>query len=374
MAIRTHQKKYHRTHCFNNKRAIMEIQFNWIFVFVVGSVILLFFVFVGKSYLNSSEIKLAGKVLQDLDSIMKGASKSSQASTKLEIPRLNLQFTCSAACTTEGCDSVFMLGDTGVNKPTPHEVIFAFSEMESDYLITWTLDWAAPFKVANLLYISSPEIRYVLVYNEAYQGSKAMAEKAYNLMLDNEFLTTSIFSEDELLKTYTDEGQKYVRFVLFYPFSKNLDVEVGDAEYSLVVFVDPNPSFNGKVMFLDAESASKPGKFENTLGYFGKEAMMGAIFSANNDFFKCNMYKGFGNYARVFEVYKRRAQMLSNVQGGCSALYMPFAGLELPSDFTYPLEFKEDDFAKIQAKLQQISATAESVNKNAIFHSCPRLY
>jgi hypothetical protein len=359
-----------------NKKAIIEIQFNWIFIFIVGSVILMFFIFVGKSYLENSNLKLSGKVLYDLDSIMKGATSSSKSASNLPIPKLKLEFTCYPECSTEGCDSSFAISNTGVNKPTPHEVMFAPSNIDSDYLITWTLDWKMPFRVGNFLYLTSPDNRYIFVYDDNLLESKTMAEKLYNLFLDNEYITVELYSESELIETFESTNHEHIRFIFFYPYDTDFELDIGKSNFDIIVFHDANPSFNGNVLFLGANEASSQGDFEGSIGYFGKEAMVGAIFSEDREFFICNMHKAFNHLERIFEIYKTRAIYLKTSPGSCSSIYIydNFAQEELPDDFGYPLYFKEEDFSIIESTLKTMASNAEKVNQNAIFNSCPRLY
>ena len=54
------------------KKAIMETQFVWIFILVVGAVILIFFVGVSKSQRESSEVKSSGVFSKEFDAILSG--------------------------------------------------------------------------------------------------------------------------------------------------------------------------------------------------------------------------------------------------------------------------------------------------------------
>lgn len=319
-------------------------------------------------------MKLSGKILFEIDSIMKGASSSSKSSSELEIPKLELGFTCYPECSEEGCDSGFAIGNTGVNKPTPHDIIFAPSEIKSDFLYTWTLDWTSPFRVGNFLYLTSPSIRYVFVYNEDYSMSKTMAEKIYNLFLDNEFITVDLYSEEELMDDFEATNHKHVRFVFFYTFEDDLDLDIGKSDFDLVIFSDPNPNFNGHVLFLSEDMAAETGDFDDSVGYFGKESMVGAIFSENQDFFVCNMHKAFNSLERIFGIYKIKALYLKTQAGACGGIYENFAAFPLPENFQYPSSFEEGDYEKISSLLKSMSSSAEKANKNAIFNSCPRLY
>lgn len=363
------------------KKADIEVQFNWIFIFVVGTVILLFFVFIGRTYLENSNIKLAGKVLYDIDSIMKGATASTKSASKLEIPNLKLMFTCFPDCTEEGCSSDFSMSDTGINKPTPYQVIFSQKEINSDFLITWTLDWGVPFKVSNFLYLTSPEIRYILIYKNSMAESKTFAEKIFALMSDNEFLNSELI-EEEQLPTIEDQGHEKIRFIFFYPFddtSAKINEEIlSDANFDVVVLT---PSFEGTAIFLSKKKVMDGFSYDKQkkIGYYGKEALVGAIFSEDSDFFECSMRKSFNHLNRIYDIYRYRATYLAkyiadNEQySHCSQVYQEFA--LLPDEtIEYPKELTEDAYKTPFYSIKKIFQTAEDTNNKAIINSCPRLY
>ncbi|MFH1439784.1 MAG: hypothetical protein ABIG89_04405 [Candidatus Woesearchaeota archaeon] len=357
------------------KRGDIEVQFNWIFIFIVGTIILLFFVSAGKTYLHNSEIKLASRIMFDLDSIMRGATASTKSATKLEIPKLEMRFTCFPDCSEEGCSSDFSMGDTGVNKQTPHQVIFTSEHIESDYLITWSLDWTVPFKVGNLLYLTSPAIKYVLVYNDPV--SEAFANKVYNLMLDNEFLTVEIKAHDEFADV-ADLGHEKIRFVFFYQFGKDdikVDPELFEkGDFDVVVL---EPVFEGNAMFFTKDEVKNGVNYATVLkyGYYGKETLMGAIFSENADFYKCSMEKSFNHLNRLFDIYRERASYLSQhvldnpKYSHCSQIYEGFASLPKT-----PIKYLGQFTANNLIALKNINDIAANTNQNAVLNSCPKLY
>lgn len=365
------------------KKAQLEVQFNWIFIFIVGTIILLFFFAVGKSYMHNSDIKLAGKVMYDLDSIMKGATSSTKSALMVEIPKLELGFTCFPDCSDEGCSSDFSIADTGANKPTPFNVVFSPAKIESDYLITWSLDWNIPFKVTNFLYLTSPDIKYVLVYKEQLPESKAIADKIYALFQDNEFINVEL-KEEQDLSEMQDEGNKNVRFVFFYKFGNSQDdapkinEDVINADFDVVIaepFTDT--SFEGNLVFLSKDEVL--GGFQYSMlkryGYYGKEALVGAIFSENAEFYECNMKKAFSHYNRILDAYKRRAGYLSFYVTDnpkfqhCSAVYE-----ELVTMQSKPIEYVGLFDAQSLYAIKNVAQVAESINQNTILSSCPRLY
>ena len=71
----------------NNKRAV-EIQFNWIFILIVGALILVFFMMLVNRQRDISDIKLAVELLDDLEQIMTGQRVTVNRQDIIDMPLL----------------------------------------------------------------------------------------------------------------------------------------------------------------------------------------------------------------------------------------------------------------------------------------------
>ena len=73
------------------RNAAIESQFNWIFVLVVGAVILIFFITFINNQRKNSEILTASDLLTHFDSIARGATVSIGTIYDIDIPS-NIEF------------------------------------------------------------------------------------------------------------------------------------------------------------------------------------------------------------------------------------------------------------------------------------------
>ena len=70
-----------------NKKAMIEIQFHWIFILIVGAVILLFFATMIYRQKTVSETGISADVLVNLESIISGSMISTKTLNLLDIPK-----------------------------------------------------------------------------------------------------------------------------------------------------------------------------------------------------------------------------------------------------------------------------------------------
>lgn len=143
---------YRKNHRFFRKKAQVETQFNWIFILVVGAIIMVFFVAIVMKQKDASEVKISETVMTDLQSIFTGGSVSTGTSQLIEVPEVEIEFDTST------------YGLKGVNNPIGEDMMmFAPSLVKGRSIITWTLDYNLPYKITSFLYITTSEMRYVFV-------------------------------------------------------------------------------------------------------------------------------------------------------------------------------------------------------------------
>jgi len=195
------------------KNAIVEVQFNWIFVLGVGVLILLFFIGITQWYRGNEERKVANEVLNSLQAILTGAQVAHDTAKPIEIPRVGLSFECDAdECSSYGCASSFEFEGTGVSKDTTMDIIFTQEYIKSNFLHAWTLEWSMPYKVTNFFFLSSPAVKYYLVYKDP---NKKLAEKVARRLSDNELLEFQLIEANEV--RYQEYNNEYLaRFVMFF--------------------------------------------------------------------------------------------------------------------------------------------------------------
>jgi len=138
-------------HLPHSKKAMIEVQFNWIFVLIVGAILVAFFVTLGVKQKYISEEKTSYTSLSSFDSLLTSAGISANTLIVIDTPNVLFEYDCNT----------FRIGS--VSKAVNEKPIFAPKKLKSTKLITWTQDFFLPYKVTNLLYMSNPKKEYVFV-------------------------------------------------------------------------------------------------------------------------------------------------------------------------------------------------------------------
>ena len=159
-------------------RAQIQLQFNWIFILIAGAVILFFFFGIVLKQKDISEERLEYDVTQIIESILVGAGVSEKTKNLIDIPsQYEFYFTCRTGNNPEGdARKEFGIAESNAKVDLPIEPIFAPGSFQSSKLVTWSLPVKLPYKVGDILLITSPLIKYVVVGDEG-RGFRQELEK-----------------------------------------------------------------------------------------------------------------------------------------------------------------------------------------------------
>ena len=306
----------------NQKKGAIEISFNWIFIMIAGSVILLFFISVVQTQREKSELNIALTIKTELKSILTGATLSEARQLDIDLPKIHLKFICEYYdCDTfdtsdnPSCYSQYEIGETGINEQTPSQILFAPSEIVGKKILTWTLSWNIPFYVTNLLYLTGTNVKYVFVNDgdESIGFYNEFPEKA------NKFL----LSADDI--QYEDsEGNKNFKFIFtsIEPGSVIISEDILGAalpEHINAIKINSNLK---QIKFYKIENDFFV--FEDYISYLTDAEIYAAIFSDNIDFYSCNMQKAFNRLHLITKVLAGRSNKLYNypeTPARCKGLY-----------------------------------------------------
>lgn len=138
-----------------NKKGVVEVQFNWVFIVIIGAVILIFFVSMSMKQKGVSEQKLSVTIAEHMKTILTSAEVTEKSVNLITVPGKDIKYDCGSG---------FSVSSMASFSP---RIIFTPSllKSQSQKLITWSLDWNVPFRVANFLYVTSPEVLYILVHD-----------------------------------------------------------------------------------------------------------------------------------------------------------------------------------------------------------------
>ena len=269
------------------KKGAIEIQFNWLFVLIIGAVILIVFSGIILRQKNISETSKNVLILNNLDAILSGSEVSAGTVNIVRIPKTTIEFKCNR----------YSIG--GLSKQLEVMNVFPSSFFEGDRLISMALDFSIPYRITNLIYLTSPKYRYIFIGDDKARQIKDM--------MPNETFTDFY----PALADVEYKGEKKVRFIVFGNLIKDGDdispvlsdyMKLSDNSVTALNVKDNLESGN-------LEFFKKQGNkfiFVGTSSYLGKETLLGAVFSDSHAVYNCVMKNVFEKIGIVTQIYIKK--------------------------------------------------------------------
>lgn len=285
---------------FNSKSGQIQVTFNWIFILIVGAIILTFFTWIVINQQSTAEKQIAGNVVKIMDTIFTGAGVSENTKNLIDSSGLadyTLTFDCS-----DGVGE-FGIKDKGVGSQNNIIPIFAPLEIKSPRLITWSLPYMLPFKGSDLLFITSPNTKYYLAgMNDDFMTE--FIEEAEDFgNVERVIDYQGIDPGDAFQVRIVDNGGGII-------LSQNVPLklrELEDDKVTAVVISGDSVSYYQK----DGTSWSNQGSAD--IVSLNKEldaAKYAAIFAGSPDVYKCSMGKAFERLSYVTKVQQAKLEDL----------------------------------------------------------------
>ncbi|MBI3035508.1 hypothetical protein HYY71_04240 [Candidatus Woesearchaeota archaeon] len=322
-----------------------EIQFNWIFVLVAGAAILLFFTAVVLKQKSLSELSTKAVVIKTIDAIITGAGVSTDTINIVDIPNSNIEVGCNRAA-----------------KQYQNLILFAPGLIKGDKLITQTMAFSAPYRATNLLFMTSPQVRYIII------GSNSLAREI------NKSLPSDLKKEFyESMPEIRNSNNYKVRLIIF---ENMIDVpraleKMPDHDVTAVKVNGNNEK--GTIEFWEKSGNSWLSK--GSSAYIGKQPLIGAVYADTLEAYECSMRNAFSRLNFVTKIYAGRTRELlrrasiSGNQPQCSQSYSS-ALAHLSSISAASSNFGIDSINTIAAASKLLA----DQNKNAQIHSCTLIY
>lgn len=334
------------------KRGAIEIQFNWIFVLIIGAVILILFSSIILRQKNISEASQNVLILNNLDAILSGSEVSQGTVNIVKIPETRIEFKCN----------VFSIG--GFSEQLDVMNVFTPSTLEGNRLITMTLDFSMPYRITNMIYLTNSKYRYVFIDDNNF------AQQINDLMPDETF--SEIFSG---VNDADYRGENKVRLILFDNF-------ITDGSFVPINFrfipdnditalnVNGNPE-SGKIEFF----RKKDTHFESigTYDYIGQESLLGAIFSDDPEIYTCVMDNVFEKINIVTQIYIEKTKKIKELYSGNRCANFPndlYDQQNLNTILSSSSSFSTQNIVDIL----DAAVNLKEQNKQAQLQSCATIY
>ncbi|MFQ5475145.1 MAG: hypothetical protein ACE5DM_04880 [Candidatus Nanoarchaeia archaeon] len=361
------------TRLFKHKRAqTPETQFNWIFILIVGALIIAFFTVIVMKQKGASETKVSGKLTRQLNTILVGARVSSGTVQEIPTPKFAVRFACND----------YYIGD--VEQRLGNRIVFAPEHLEGKTLLTWTLDWNTPFKVTTFLYITNPKTRYILIPVEAagdihrqlnislpVKLNRNFDAPQYDVDPDSDYMSLRKGLEDNVRFIFLGGDESFTPAVpTEFIGARGSALQIFTGENRLRFFEMQGMGFRD----LTAESMSGP---SGPVPYLDFESMLGAIFSDNPKIYGCAINRAWKTWNIVSLIYKQKLDFIAPefAETACEGYYSDNFDLLRISEVT---EKGFDPFdAGVDGDISDVSAAITNLrrtNERAQLSSCPLIY
>lgn len=305
------------------KKGVISLQFNWILVLIIGGLILIFFISIVQKQRQISEENIAGTIQIDLQAILSSSHVSTETASIIEVPKKDINFNC------EGLK-------VGNQFPAKFPYTFGPNLLKSDRntISVFASDWSVPYRVTNFLYITSPDIRYIV------DNSDTELAQALDKILPPQYIVkdgkSKLFMTREIssISSLSSKNNYKVRIIYFdspidpsmAALADQFNIKPKDVS---VLFIQPSCSLtaeekldcDGSLVFYNLDSTGALDRQEAK--YIGRASLLAAIFSENSEIYSCGMENAFERLRMVTSVYQSKAQGLLNYYNGqtCSNLF-----------------------------------------------------
>lgn len=351
----------------NSRRGAIEIQFNWVFVIIVGSLILLFFVSIVKSTQKSSDQSLHVDIQEDLRNIISQSQVDVGTTRTIRIPKMEFEFKC---------------GEMGIKKSSsaplnlPYNTIFSPDLIKGREMIAYSKYWNMPYPAEYFLYLTSKQVRYNFVNSSTCTAlCQTFLSSILNSLPANLTYQVVVEADDVTENNYYKERFVFINespIVLDYP---DLHSSLGDMDedVSAINIVNPNMGVGEIEYYLNDDGDYK---LHSTSAYLGFPMLLGAIIS-DPELYECNVEKALLKYDIMTTIYSNKTQYYK-------ALFMSYAPqtyewwcLQIYNryDLSQAISILNQEISvNLFFEINEIATDVMDANEKAIIKSCPLIY
>ncbi|MFH1770458.1 MAG: hypothetical protein ABH828_02775 [archaeon] len=326
----------------------ISVQFNWIFVIIIGGVILLFFLGIIRAQVKESDYELTGDILRNLDTIVKSSEQKPDSTNVIKIPEIPLNFVCEPGI------SYYNIGSGGQNDIT-YDIIFAQKKMTGKTLVSWTQSWDVPFRIAIFQYLTTKNARFIVVDDSQLIGDGSLADQLYELLPEN--ISKEIIPREREVKDFNYDYYKIIQFEGKKLSNSKIKVPE-NLVYIITINVDKGLNSYGTITF------EKEGE---TVGFVKKEALLGAIFSDDAAYYNCTMEKAYERLDLLMKLNKERVSALEKAKEDteCETYYT------WANQYFNSIRFPSEGVKTIYEKSENLKSDNENLIRGP---DCPLIY
>lgn len=362
-----------------SKKAVIEVSLHWIFVIVVGAIILTFFITIVVKQKNASEQNLIIDLRNTFASYILGAQTASQGAVELSTFENPFSYSCSLI-RDQKCSCQLLIGDKFTQAlDLEDSVLFSpkSSGKETDRLLVWSLPWRMPFPATNFVYFSHPKVRYLFVY-DPNSFIRNDVETIFTHTLTDKINKDLVKSPGFLDINVSDLGDEFHKIIIIGQLQNLKLPSIPDFlknEKTVILYV-PSVSQKdiqtGNIIYFQYDSKTESFRQQTSSALLGLPSFFGAVFADDVDTYNCAMANAFVNLRNSAQVQLERMKILDESKV-CSAFY----GQADQESMKNLIRFTEEpskwnninfvDFIRSVSSLEQLNARIQN-------NPCPLLY
>lgn len=318
------------------------MQFNWIFVIIIGAVLLGFFFTAIMNASKSSDTKISVSLAKHFETIIFSSGQKAGVLKTFQTPPVSLHFTCDDS---QGLYNYYV-GDLKA-RDTKYDLLFAPDSLTGKSIMTWTQKWQVPYSVGTFLYITNEETLFIFDDGDHTPNTDTMSTPMKKILADfptnistyiinstnpapttdfnfKHYVYVFVIDNDNLFdfpkmiqKTPTSDYT--VSAVIIHPHDNSNVFGYGDIFYPDVTHdgfsFDPyillnytsgttladlpqlnNYALGGSASQHSSSSGSSRTPPDIQSGYLGKASLYGAMFANSKEAYECSMKKAFHKF------------------------------------------------------------------------------
>lgn len=345
------------------KKAIVEVQFNWIYMAIVGAIILMVFVGIAINIRKSANIRLEADAIKYFDEIFTSLQGSENTEHSLSLPGMQLVVDTYA----DNCH-YYTLGDSDIEpQSTKHLPIFSPNTITKK-ILSYSLGWDVPFRANYFLYLTSPTVSYAFINGN---GINDLYDE-FPEHLTSEFVNHAI--------DITNRNYNHIRFITATnPEEMGLDNSIRkmkDSQVSAIQIIPTGQILNGgKIKYF--RKVDRDFEYEKETYYLDKETLFAMIFSENVDSYECNLKeKAIKRINEISNILIDRMEeiqtidLLPQCDGIMDKYNTALSKLVQLKTLTGNMEITKENIETLKSIKDNLDAINTEINKK----SCPTVY
>jgi hypothetical protein len=333
------------------RKGIVDIQFNWIFILIVGFVIFLFIISIVYSQKRNADLQSGISITNQITTLLKSKQQTADVYSEISFPRSSINFRCDL-------DEKYFSYKISESEriPLSTEIVFAPQEISSNKMQVWSKAFNTGFPVNVFTYITTEDSIIIIYNNTNCPNAKVLYDSLpddINKKLTNNTLAYSSY-----------KNMKIVCFARCGCPSSNLRLDYINITIGNMSGVVTDLYGFGNITFY------KKGIRDKTYPYIMEAGLYGAIFSGTADYYACQMSRAMEQFEIKRSLVEKRLNLMQKdmVSGSCGLSLLATLNTNV-----IPMSNPSFNYTDI-TRMYMFSINIDKRNVDLTLSSCPKIY